>query len=165
LRGPLRQDQELLGHVVPLLRDPDPEVRRAAVLALGSAQSVIGDDDLLPLLHDSDAQVQQLCEVALRSRGLQEEHLECARLISDPSPTARLQLLQRLRHATDLDVGVWLRRLSQDSSPAVRAAAVRAASQQAQLGLRDRLLEMSQQDPSPTVRQLAGHYLQRTRLE
>src|SRR5262249_46453454 len=145
--------------------DPDPEVRRAAVLALGSAQNVIGDDDLLPLLHDPDAQVQQLCEVALRSRGLQEEHLECARLISDPSPTARLQLLQRLRHATDLDVGVWLRRLSQDSSSAVRAAAVRAASQLAQLGLRDRLLEMSQQDPSPTVRQLAGHYLQRTRLE
>lgn len=161
LRGPLRHDLDLLSRIAPLLADRDADVRHAAVLVLSSARDVLGDDELLPLLHDADVRVQQVAEMALRSRGLDDSQLDMARLISDPRPQGRLQVLQHLRQASDLDPGVWLRRLCQDSSPAVRAAAVRAAVQQ-QCGLGDRLAEMAGHDPSPTVRELAGYYWLRT---
>ena len=54
---------------------------------------------------------QQLCELALRGRGLQERHLELARLISDDNPASRLQVLQYLRGGSDVEPTVWLRRL------------------------------------------------------
>jgi HEAT repeat protein len=162
LRGPLRQDVALLPKVVPLLRDPEPEVRRAALLALAPARDLVSEDDLLPLLHDDDAQVQVLCETALRSRGLHENHLLLARLISDESPRARLRVVQHLGQAADLEPTAWLRRLSHDAAPAVRAAAVRAAASYPHVDLADRLREMAAQDPSEDVRLTARHYLSKT---
>jgi hypothetical protein len=147
--------------VVPLLRDSRAEVRRAALLAVGLAEQVIADDDLLPLLHDADADVRRLCETALRGRGLPEAHLRLARLISAPGPEDRLQVLRHLQGTEDLDPGVWLRRLSQDPDAAVRFAAMAAASSDGQVDLSDRLREMRDRDPSPTVRQWAPYFLQR----
>jgi HEAT repeat protein len=154
-------DPALLAKVIPMLRDQAAEVRQAALTALGPAKDIIGDDDLLPLLHDADQGVRKLAEEALRSRGLPENHLVLARLISDDRPVQRLQVVHHLSQTEDLPVGIWLRRLSQDPAPAVRAAAVRAAYYQTKADLRDRLLEMAQEDPSPTVRQLAGYYISR----
>jgi HEAT repeat protein len=161
LLRPARKQDEMLAPIVPLLRDAEAPVRRAAVIALGTAKDVVSEDDLLPLLHDPDQEVQAACALALRSRGLEENHLLLARLISDDQPGARLQVLQHLGQARDLEPGVWLRRLTQDPAPAVRAAAIRAAAAQGQTDLRERLREMASGDPSPTVRQLAGHYLER----
>lgn len=161
MREAMQAEQDVLQQAAPLLHDSEVEVRRAAVLALGPAQELVSEDDLLPLLHDPDKEVQQLCELALRGRGLQDRHLELARLISHDSPAARLHVLQHFRGGSDLDANVWLRRLSQDPAPAVRAAAVRAAAAQPHLDLRDRLLEMTREDTSPTVRELAAHYLAR----
>ncbi len=163
VRGPLRQDAAVLSKVVPLLKDPEAEVRKATLVALGPARAIVGDDDLLPLLHDPDDGVQERCEWALRSRGLQETHIVLARFITDERPSARMQVLHHLRQADDLESGrgVWLRRLCQDSAPAVRAAAVRAAASQVEVDMRDCLDEMARHDPSPTVRELAGHYLSR----
>ena len=149
-------DPELLARVVPLLKDQPAEVRQAALVALGPAKETIGDDDLLPLLHDADARVRKLTEEALRSRGLPESHLLLAKLISDDRPEQRLRVVHHLFQTEDLPVGIWLRRLSQDPAPAVRAAHF-----QTQSDLRDRLGEMARQDPSPTVRQLASYYLSR----
>jgi hypothetical protein len=112
----------------------------------------------LPLLHDPDAEVRRLCELALRGRGLQDSHVMLARLISDANPVVRLQVLHQLRGARDVDAGVWLRRLSQDPSAAVRAAAIRAAAEQ-QTDLGNRLVEMQREDASATVRELAAHYI------
>lgn len=159
-----RAEPRLLSEAAPLLRDSAVEVRRAALIAVGAARDPVVDDELLPLLHDADAQVRRLCEEALRSRGLPDSHLLLARLISDPRPAARLQVVSHLGEADDLEPGVWLRRLSQDTSPAVRAAAIRAAYYQTQVDLRDRLQQMAADDPSPTVRQLAEHYLRRPPL-
>lgn len=159
-----RGEPKLLAEVVPLLGDPAVEVRRMALIAVGPARDIVVDDELLPLLHDSDPQVRRLCEEALRSRGLQDSHLLLARLISDPRPAARLQVVSHLDEAEDLEPGIWLRRLSHDTSPAVRAAAIRAAYYQTQVDLRGRLRQMAGDDPSPTVRQLAEHYLTRPPL-
>jgi hypothetical protein len=158
LHEALREDSELQALIVPLLHDPQTPVRRAALLAVGMAEQEVSEDDLLPLLHDPDADVRRLCEEALRGRGLREGHLKLARLISDARPAARLEVLDHLACAADLEPGAWLRRLSQDPSPAVRAAAVRAAAAQTQVDLSDRLRELARDDPSPTVRQIAAHY-------
>src|SRR4029077_2216232 len=100
--------------VVPFFQDAAAEVRRVALLAVGSNQDIVTDEDLLALLHDADAEVCGFCEVALRSRGLQDQHIMVARLISDENPTARLEALQFLDDARDFDPVIWLRRLCQD---------------------------------------------------
>jgi HEAT repeats len=148
-----------LAEVVPLLRDSSAEVRRAAILAVGPAPEVISDDDLLYWLNDPAQEVQQLCEIALRARGLQENHIRLARLITDRRPSVRMQIFENLKRASDLEPGVWLRRLSHDPAPAIRAAAARAAAHNPQADLADRMTQMAQNDPSPTVQQLARYYL------
>lgn len=150
---------DLVDQIVPLLNDPTPEVRQAALLALGPAPEVLATDDLLQWLHDPDPGVRKLCETALRGRGLPDLHLQLGRFLTDSRPANRMQVLDLLQEAADLEPGVWLRRLSHDRVPAVRAAAVRAAGEQQFVDLSDRLEQMAQNDPSPTVRQLARYYL------
>ncbi len=157
----LRKDNALVAKIVPLLRDGRAEVRRAAVLAVGLAEQVLVDEDLLPLLHDPDAEVRRLCEGALRWRGLSPGHIRLARLISAPGAEDRLGVLRHLHDAEVPDPGLWLRRLSQDPDPAVRFAAMAAASADRQVDLSDRLRQMRDTDPSPTVRQWAPYFLQR----
>jgi HEAT repeat protein len=161
LHSALRKEDDLLARMVPLLRDSRAEVRRAALLAVGLAEQAIAEDDLLPLLHDPDAEVRRLCEAALRGRGLQDGHLRLARLISAPGAEDRLGVLRHLQDAEVPDPGLWLRRLSQDPDPAVRFAAMAAASADGQIDLSDRLLQMRDTDPSPTVRQWAPYFLRR----
>jgi len=154
----LRPGMKLAESLTPLLHDPVAEIRRLAILGVGSDPDAISTDDLLPWLHDPDADVRYVCEQALRSRGLQERHLQLGRLMTAGQPGTRLQVLDLLRRTADLEPGVWLRRLSHDPAPAVRAAAVRAAGEEP-VNLSDRLEQMAQNDPCPTVRQLAVYYL------
>jgi hypothetical protein len=149
----------LLVDAVSLLHDPVAEVRRAALLAVGPSTEAVATDDLLPWLHDADAEVRRLCETALQGRGLQSNHIKLAKLITDERPRVRLEVLGLLSRTPDLDAGVWLRRLSQDPVAAVRAAALRAAAEQPSVNFSDRTDQMSRTDPSPTVRQLAHFYL------
>lgn len=165
MRSPLQSEPALLAKVVPMLRDDSAAIRRAALVALAPARDLVSEDELLPLLHDSSMEIQQLCDAALRSRGLSDVQLALARDISDENPRARLRVIDRIGRARDLDnPAAWLRRLSQDTCSAVRAAAIRAAAQHPQVDLSDRLREMIEQDPSETVRQNAQHFLsQRSR--
>lgn len=149
----------LPAQVVPLLRDPAPEVRRAALLAVGPVPEALGTDDLLPWLHDPDSGVRRLCEQALQGRGLRDDYIQLGRFLTSGDAQTRLKVLDCLRHTPELEPGVWLRRLSQDPSPAVRAAALRAAVEFEQVDLRDRMEQLIREDPSPTVRQLAVFYL------
>lgn len=169
VRLSLQPGMELVEQLIGLLRDPSVEVRRAAILAVGPAEQLVREDVLLPGLHDEDAEVRKHTESALRARGLRPEHLELGRLLTHPQPGTRLQVVDRLRGLldggtggeVDLDPGVWLRRLSHDSSPAVRVAALRLMSQQQVIDLKDRIEQMARNDPSPTVIQLAQYYARR----
>jgi HEAT repeats len=159
LQVPSESQKGLLDRVVPFLKNPSSQARCAAVLAVGLAEDTIAVEELLPLLQDPDSEVRRLCEVALRGRGLQDSHIRLAKLITDEHPGQRLQVIHYLKEAGDLDPAIWLMRLSQDPSPAVRAAVVRfAAAGSGAVGFQPRLLQMSREDPSPTVRQLASHY-------
>jgi len=149
----------MLEQVVGLLRDPRPDVRRAALLAVGPVPEVMATDDLLAWLHDPDANVRRVCEGALRGRGLRDDQIKLGRLMTAADAQTRLQVLECLSQTPGLEPAVWLRRLSHDPVPAVRAAAVRAAAEFPEVDLADRLEQIIQNDPSPTVRQLANYYL------
>jgi hypothetical protein len=160
IRLALYPAMNLLPQVTPLLGDPAPEVRRAAVLAVGPAPEAITTDGLLPWLHDPDADVRRLCEAALLARDdFRPEYLPLARLITAPQAAVRLQVLEHLRQDSSVEPGIWLHRLSHDAAPEVRAAAVRAAASQDLVDLNDLISERARDDPSPTVSQLARYYL------
>jgi hypothetical protein len=150
----------LLDQVLGLLSDPSAEVRRAAMLACRQApEALMKTETLLRWLHDPDEDVRRLCEAVLRGRNLTEEQLRLGRLLTDDRPSVRLQVLNYLHVDSDLEPGVWLRLLSIDPEPAVRVAAMRAAAADPRVDLSDRLDQMTQRDPSPTVSQLARYYL------
>jgi hypothetical protein len=155
----LCQGIDLLDEVIPLLRDPAAEVRRAVVLAVGGSRKVISDEELALALHDPDVEVRRLCERALRGRGLTEKHIFLARLVTDRRPSIRLRVLYHLHEDSGLDVGLWLRLLSQDPADEVRLAAIRAAVEQGVIELKERMEQMCLDDPSPTVRQWSRNYL------
>lgn len=154
---------DLQEQVATLLGDDSAQVRRAALVAVSRARDAVHDDQLLPCLHDSDPEVRRLCEQALIARGLRREYLELGRLLTDPRPAKRLQVLDCLRESTELDSGLWLRRLSHDPSPSIRVAAIRAMTQQSFVDLSDRIDQIAREDSNPTVRQLAQYYLTRPR--
>ena len=149
--------------ILPLLNDPSPEVRRAAVLALGPARDravLLTDDELLNWLHDRDPEVRRLCEMSLRSRGRTPRDIHLGRLYTSPEPSVRQKLLLELADEEELDVTVWLERLTNDADPAVRAGAVRVAADR-RAGLLARLTQMGKADPDATVRRIAAFYSQR----
>ncbi len=161
----LKPEFSLAIDLVPLLNDPKPEVRRSAMLGLGPLRDVVPDDDLLPHLHDSDAKVRMLCESALKSRGLREKDVMLARLITDPSPLKRLEVIRFLPSDSQLDPRAWLERLCQDPSPVVRASAARSALEPGlgvEVEMIHRIRQMAKADPNGTVRQIA-EYLVRSR--
>jgi HEAT repeat protein len=160
MQEPLYTNKAVLDSLLPLLKDDVPEVRRAAVLAVGLADDAITIQEMLPLLQDPDQGVRDLCVKALQGRRMPDTHIELAKKITDHHPGTRLEVVNLLQEAEDLDPTVWLQHLSEDVSPAVRAAAIRcAAADPASTDFRERVLQMSRDDPSPTVRQLALHYL------
>jgi hypothetical protein len=157
----LRPELDCVELVIPLLTDPAPEVRRAAVLAASvprdGARSVVTDDELLRCLHDADPEVRQLCELGLRSRGRTPRDIRLGRRFTAPDPAERQKLLLDLADEEELDVTVWLERLTADADPAVRAGAARLVVDRSP-DLRGRLEEMSRSDPDATVRRIADYY-------
>jgi hypothetical protein len=149
----LNSNLDLAKPATALLNDSAPEVRRAAMLAVGVAKDAMLTDDLLPWLHDTDAEVRRLCELELRGRGLQDHQLRLGRLITDPSARNRLEVLNYLHSAGggNVDAGVWLRHLSHDPAPEVRFAAIRVVKEDGLAELNDRIDQMARNDPSPTI--------------
>lgn len=152
----------LRAEVVPLLSDPRPEVRRAALLAVGPAtgnEPVIGAEELFRWLNDPDVGVRAVCESALMTRGLDGDQIAAARKLTHPDAAERLKLLIDLRGRREglRDPGPWLERLSKDPDPAVRAGAARVASE-CQLTFTGWLDRLATEDPDGTVRDIAAYY-------
>lgn len=153
--SPLRMADE----IAPCLGSTSSEVRRAALVVLGPNPEAVTEDALLPLLHDTDDQNAALARSALLSRGLSDDQIRLGRLLADPSPAQRLLVIDHLDDAAHVDVNMWLKRLSHDTSPAVRSAAARAMAQTGNPDLAERLAQMADGDPSPTVSRLTRHYM------
>jgi hypothetical protein len=144
--------------VPSLHRDADAGVRRSALLAVCSVRELVADEDLLPLLHDSDSEVRQLCEAIRLGRGLRKRDLTMGRLITDCQFLKRLEILNYLGRDDQIDPQAWLERLSQNSVPAVRAATLRVAFDSEcvpGIDFSERAQQMASSDPDGTVRQIA----------
>ena len=148
---------QLQGDLVPLLKDTDAGVRRAAMTILGpagSGEAIVGTEELFPWLHDDDDGVRLVCEAALGTRGLEPEQIEAGRKMTHPDASERLAVLEDLRRFRD--PGPWLERLSRDADPAVRAGAAR-------VGFECRLsfapwLETLANDGDATVRRIVAFH-------
>ncbi|GBD36977.1 hypothetical protein HRbin36_02107 [bacterium HR36] len=140
--------------------EPSPAVRALLIIAVGDAasQDVAPSEELARFLHDVSEDVRASCEQVLRARGLTARQIQLARLWTHPDPLMRAQVPQLLYQETDLDPVPWLDRLSRDTSPLVRAAAVRTAAEHVEVRFAARLMELAEEDVSPTVRQLAAYY-------
>jgi hypothetical protein len=161
----LADKPDLVELILPLLRDPSAAVRCEALQAVAlkkypdSDKYLISGDDLLAWLHDADKEVRRWCGKALRARGLSELDIQMARLITDERAKEKLKVVVYLDRSDYQTPATWIARLCDDREPAVKIAAIRAAAEHHQSCLVDRIREMAQSDPSPTVRQVADSYL------
>lgn len=157
----LRMQAELL----PLLSAPEPEVRRAVLIAVGPAadgEPVVGDEELFRWLHDPDAGVRAVCRDALVSRGRTDAEIALGRRLVHPDAGERLKLLLDLRYDDDLaDPEPWLERLGRDPDPGVRAGAARVVAElcaERRLPAPAWLGHIAEADPDPTVRRVARYF-------
>ena len=150
-----------LEFLAPLIKDSDSEVRQATIRALGLQREWLSDDELLPLLHDPERDVQRLARTALLARGLTDDQVHFGKLLTDSNPTARLELVGLLRDDAELDLSAWYGRLSRDPAPAVRAAAIRSIADLRIFQLGSRIQEMAGSDPDQSVRSIAQFHLVR----
>jgi len=152
----------LKAEVVPLLSDTRPDVRRAALLAVGTAtpgEPVVSAEELFRWLNDPDVGVRAVCESALMTHGLDGDQIAAARKLTHPDAAERLQLLLDIRGQREglRDPGPWLERLSRDPDPAVRAGAARVACE-CKLTFTGWLDRLATSDPDGTVRDIAAYY-------
>ena len=165
IRAALHPQVGLRAEVVPFLGAPEPEVRRAALFAVGPAtdsEPVIGDEDLFRWLHDPDADARSICRAALVSRGRSDAEISFGKRLVSPDASDRLNLLLDLRYDDELtDAGPWLERLSHDLDPAVRAGAARVFLEingERMLPIPAWIARLAESDSSPTVRRIAGFH-------
>lgn len=165
IRLTMHPDVKLRAGLLPLLSAPEPEVRRAALFAVAAvidAEPILGDEELFRWLHDPDEGVRKVCYDALVSRDRTETEIGLGRRFTHPDPGERLKLLLDLRYDDDVaDPEPWLERLSRDPEPAVRAGAVRVATELA-LARRQScpgwVARVADGDPDPTVRRVADYF-------
>jgi HEAT repeat protein len=117
----LEPDERTERRMLPLLADPDPGVRRAAVAAL-AAVARNPSRSLGPALDDGDASVR--AAVAAAAAVADDRLVE--KLLCDRAPAVRAETLARLEAAPRASVLPLVRAAVDDPSWQVRRAAVRA---------------------------------------
>jgi HEAT repeat protein len=165
VRLALHPDLKMRSELLPLLDDPEAEVRCAALVAVASptdGDPIISDEDLFRWLHDPDDSVRKICRDVLVSRDRSEAEIALGRRLTDPDPGERLKLLLDLRYDDDVaDPEPWLERMSRDIEPAVRAGAARVAVELT-TGRRQScpqwVVRVADADPDPTVRRVARYF-------
>jgi hypothetical protein len=163
-RAAIHPELRLRAELVPLLGAPEPELRRAALFGVATAedQALLGDEDLFRFLHDPDEGVRKVCRAVLVGRDRSDPEIALGRRLTDPDPTERLKLLIDLRYDDEVpDPEPWLERLSRDPEPAVRAGAARVAVELAAArasACPGWVARVADADPHPTVRFVAAHY-------
>ena len=66
------------------------------VKLLAAESELVREESFLPLLHDDDAEVQHLVEMALRKRKLTDDDIALARMISAKDASTRMRVFHHL---------------------------------------------------------------------
>jgi HEAT repeat protein len=146
---------DLARPAVACLRDPELSVRYQSLVALANRPNVLGEEELLPLLHDPVADLAKLAEKVLAGRGLDAELIAVSRMATAPKPEMRASVIPILVKRQDIDPVVWLLRLTEDADAAVRLKAVEALAGRVTPEVRQRLRELAAADDSAAVRAAA----------
>lgn len=152
-------DQALIG----MLSDPNPAVKKAALLALThtAADSLSSEKktELLSFLYDPDLEIREAARQLLLKAGATELELNLATRMNHPVPTERARVVAMVLAAKGIDQSKWLFRLSNDPAASVRFAAANAAGAATDPDLQRRLHAMADSDPDPQVRAAAKEAL------
>ncbi len=132
------------------------EVRQQVLASFASRPELLSDDVVLKRMYDTSANVAEVAEIVLRTRGLTREQIGLGRMIYHPRPELRASVIPMLKDRNDIDPVVWLLQLSRDEDESVRAGAAAALAERGTPEARRRLLEMASKDASKVVRQAAG---------
>jgi HEAT repeat protein len=165
IRLTLHPDVRMRTELFPLLTDPEPRVRGAALYGVAAAsdgEQMFADEELFRWLHDPDEGVRKVCYDAFVSRGRSDAEINLARRLSNPDAVERLKLLYDLRYEDDvIDPEPWLERLSRDREPALRAGATRVILEvmaERKLSCPAWVARVTDGDPDPTVRRIAAYF-------
>lgn len=157
--------------IIDLLQEPEPTLRRAALLALARAaedESQISAADgltatqkelLIPFLHDEDPDVEQAARQLLLRSGVSEALIHLAKLMEHPVPAERAKVPALAFSLPDIAPELWVVQLADDPNPAVRLAVARAAATSKHDILHAKLEQMAKSDPDPLVRQMSQQLL------
>lgn len=139
-----------------LMKDKEPFVRAEVIRYFALRSGMISDEQLLGLLYDDQQVVRGSAELALKARGLSEVQISLGKMIVSTDPTIRVSVIGKLDESVDVDAGVWLARLVEDSDASVRLRAVEAIAKRKVSGdLIRRLQVISEKDSSDAVRKSA----------
>ncbi len=134
-------------------------VRQQVLISFANRPALMSEDAIIKHLDDPETGVPETAETVLKIRGLNQEQISLARLISHPKPGMRTSVIPLLKDRTDIDPVVWLIQLSYDAEESVRASAAEALAAHDTPEARNRLAEMARDDRSPAVRAAAGKFI------
>ncbi len=92
----------------------------------GPALETITDELVLPNHRDEDRTIVHLTKTSFQRQGLREGRIRLGKMMTGPKPFKWLEVLDDLPARRDIDPTILLRKMSKNSSPSVRTAAVRA---------------------------------------
>lgn len=145
---------------IAYLDDPaSPEVRKQVLASFARRPSLLTDDAILQHVYDKEANIPEVAELVLRSRGLTQEQISLGSMIFHPKPEIRASVIPLLKERTDVDPVVWLLQLSHDPDEGVRIGTVEALATRLTPEVGRRLAEMAATDKSSAVRRAAGKHL------
>jgi hypothetical protein len=139
-----------------LLQDKEPFVRAETIRSFAGRSGLVTEEQLLSLSQDGDSMVSRSAELALKSRGISEQQITLGRAILSKNPQERIAVIGKLEESSDIDPGIWLARLVEDSDAAVRLKALEAiASRKVSRDLLRKIQVISEKDASDAVRKSA----------
>src|SRR5262249_15000357 len=109
--GLSQMSQTQFSELIPLLKDPDVEVRRYALMTMGNrarhAQAII--DDILASMRHADARVRRAAAVAVTADDLGQDRVAMAllSLLADPDAEVRAQAAINLA-LVDANEAIWI---------------------------------------------------------
>lgn len=151
---------ELQSSVVNLLKDQNPNIRQAAIIALAAPEAgakYLSEEELFPFLSDVSESVCLSAQKALQQRGLNAQQISLGRRFAHQNAQERIKLLDELMESEIVkDLSPWLMRLSKDADPAIRAGVARVAFESRTTG--QWLDDLADRDNDLLVRQIASYY-------
>lgn len=146
---------------IAYLEDPNSsEVRKQVLVSFARRPALLTEDLILKRMQDKEGGNDQVAEMVLKTRGLNQEQISLGMMIFHAKPEIRASVIPMIKDRKDIDPAVWLLRLTRDVEESVRLSAIEAlAGRTDSPAVTRRLAEISATDTSTEVRRAASKIL------